>query len=315
MNPHKQQKNIDWYEKVLANNPCVLAPMEAVNDVAFLELCAQHKFGMVFTAAIDSLDKKIYDKKLLKEISCPVILQIRVNTKEDAQEIITYFDDVVDGFDLNCGCPEGDILGAKKGGYLLTQPQKIKELVSYMCECTTKPVSVKIRRGFDEKRENFIDVAKAAQEGGASAIYFHSRFVKQGYRGKANWSCFEKLKKEISIPVIANGDIIKAGHAKALLETKQCDGIMLGRGAQKNPLLATEILNTIQQEKISEQNLKNICLEYIALAQKYSTPFSMCQDHIAWFVSGQKNASELKKTIRQTTSFEDLELFCEEQII
>ncbi|MFW5977157.1 MAG: tRNA-dihydrouridine synthase, partial [Candidatus Nanoarchaeia archaeon] len=131
------------------------------------------------------------------------------------------------------------------------------------------------------------------------------------YQGKANWDCFEQLKKEINIPIIANGDITKPGQAKHLLEGKKCDGVMLGRGAQKNPLLAQQINSLCKQEKQSKILQREICLEYLKLAKKYATPFSMCQDHIAWFCSGIPEANTIKKTIRKTSSFDKLQKVCE----
>jgi tRNA-dihydrouridine synthase B len=309
--------NSNWFKVLLEKNPFVLAPMEAVNDWVFMNFCAKHSCGLVYTQSVDCISRPIYSREDLAKVSCPVVLQLRVNSLNKAKELINYFDEVVSAYDLSCGCPKGDILGEKKGGYLLTQPRKLGELIKGIIALTSKPVSVKIRRGFDEKRDNFLEVAKEVELAGASAIILHPRFVKQGYRGRADWSCFEKVRKSISIPFIINGDISSDNQATDFLKRNVCDGVMFGREAMSNPNIFSECLSEFTKEKGFEKNSSNkkligatkvkfLCEDFLSFEGVEALSFGQLVDHLCWFVKSLSNAKEVRERIRSCETIDEI---------
>ncbi len=298
------------------NPPTILAPMEGVNNEAFIRLCAEKNAGIVSTQAIETAEElKFYNlKKLSEEVkksNAKLMLQIMTNKTETAMEIIKQSEEHIDIFDFNFGCPLKKVLGEKKGGYLLQFPHLIKKLLEPLVKETTKPITIKIRLGFDEKRETYIEIGKIAEEIGVSMITLHTRYVKDGYRGKARWEKIKLLKDAIKIPVIGNGDIFKAGQAKMLIEQKYCDGVMLGREAKNNPQIFTAIKELFENKKQEERTTKNtkeeILKRYFELYQEQERKsLHQLQDNLCWLVSGEKKASEIKKQIREAKNYDEI---------
>jgi len=296
--------------------PTILAPMEAVNCEAFMKTCAHFSCGLVSTQAIENIDDNFYDLNELKKIPSPVSFQIMTNKVDEALALVKQVEPFVDIIDFNFGCPLKKTLGEKKGGYLLQFPHLIKKLVKPVVDSTNLPVTIKIRLGFDENRETFLEIGKIAEEIGVSAISLHARYVKESYRGKARWDKIKELKNTVSIPVIANGDITKPGHVKMLLEKNYCDGVMIGREAKKNPVFFEDVKKVLGGEsldsknKISSKEVFSIFYSYYKKQSKQN--LHQVQDHASWFVRYNKNATLLKKEIRNTKTFSDLESFMKE---
>jgi tRNA-dihydrouridine synthase B len=297
--------------------PSILAPMEAVNCEAFMKTCAKLKAGLVSTQAIESSEQNFYNADALKKIRTPTSFQIMTSKKEIAIELAKQIEGSVDVIDFNFGCPLKNILGKKAGGYLLQYPHLIKRIVEPVLNEVNTPVTIKIRKGFDKERTTFLEIGKLAEEIGVSAITLHARTVRQRYTEKADWEAVQELKKEISIPVIANGDIEKVGHAKYLLERKYADGFMIGRAAKNNPRLFLELHNnfTGQHTPIpTRMELLNIFYSFYKQQQKQS--LQQLQDHAIWFVTGHKHADKLRASIRKTKNVEEIftiyEKYCQD---
>ena len=296
-------------------NPAILAPMEGVNSEAFIRLCAEKNAGIVSTQAIEKKEEiKFYDLKKLQKIvhkaGSKLSFQIMTNKTETALEIIKEVEPYVDIIDFNFGCPLKKTLGEKKGGYLLLYPHLIERLLEPIIKESKKPITIKIRLGFDKERETFLEIGKLAEKIGVSAISLHARYVSDGYRGKADWEKIKLLKKQIKIPVIGNGDITKAGQAKMLIEQKYCDGVMIGREAKINPVIFQQIKEAIENKKektiTNQKKLMKQFLEYYLEQERKN--IHQAQDHLSWLVSRHKKAKEIKKAIRETKEFEEIKL-------
>jgi tRNA-dihydrouridine synthase B len=298
--------------------PTLLAPMEAVNCEAFMKTCADMKAGMVSTQAIENTANNFYDLDVLKKIRTPVSFQIMTNKTNIALELAKQVEGSVDCIDFNFGCGLKKILGKKAGGYLLQFPHLIEQIVKPVIEEVKTPVSIKIRTGFNEKKINYSEIGKIAETIGASAITLHGRTVRQKYTSKANWESIKKLHQEVSIPVIANGDISKTGHVKTLLEQNYADAVMIGRAAKTDPRVFLQIKNNLKNEQAripSKYELLKIFYNHYQKQEKQS--LHQIQDHASWFITGHKQADILRNKIRKTNSPEDIislfETHCQDQ--
>ena len=232
------------------NQSLLLAPMRGVNCASFRRMCKEYgcdlvSTPMIYTNDLVSNSEKIISRLNLNNSEKPISFQL-VGNKNGA-ESVKLIEEHADVIDINLGCPEKEFLGLKCGSYLLTNKSMREKFVSSIVGATNKPVTAKIRLGF--KDNNSIEVAKELENLGVSAITVHGRTTRQGYTGKSDINAISKVKESVNIPVIANGDVFKAGNAKILFEKTKCDGIMLGRGVIGNPFLFKEIKNLIKKGK------------------------------------------------------------------
>ncbi len=303
---------------VLLSSPTVLAPMEAVNSEAFLKTCAFFGCGLVTTQAIEDVEDNFYNLKVLRDIPSPVAFQIMTNKPDVALALAKQVAPFVDVIDFNFGCPLKKVLGEKKGGYLLQFPHLIRKIVEPVVRAVDIPVTLKIRLGFDEKRETFLEIGKLAEEIGVSAITLHARYVKDLYMGKARWEKFKKLKNAIGIPVIANGDIFKPGQVKMLLDQGFCDAVMLGRSAKNDPRIFSHVRDVLQDiprtesKEFSLRELFSTFYDFYMLQEKKS--LHQLQDHASWFLSGSSSAKRLRSELRSLKSFDEVKEFFETKV-
>ena len=262
---------------------------------------------MVSTQAIETPQDNFYTMSRLQDINTPVAFQIMTGRPEIARELTKSVQEYVDVIDLNFGCPLPHILGQKAGGYLLQFPHLMERIVRAVREETSKPITIKIRKGFDDKRITYTQIGEQAKEWGADAITLHARTVKQRYTGKADWSSFSRLKEHTSLPVIANGDIFLPGHVKTLIETKQADGVMIGRGAKKNPGIFRAMKQALQsQPQTPPRRSEVFTYFYKEYAKQEKTQLSELQDHAKWMTAGLKQASIAKQQIQEARTYEEL---------
>ena len=228
----------------------------------------------------------------------------------------------IDILDVNMGCPAPKIVKNGEGSALTKNPSLVGQIIKAMVTAQKKPVTVKIRKGFDDNHINAVEIAKVAQENGAAAIAVHGRTREQYYSGKADWDSIKAVKDAVSIPVIGNGDVFTPQDAKALLEYTNCDAIMIGRAAQGNPWIFKRILhylNTGEQlpEPTAEQKVeKALCHarmlidykgEYIGIREM--------RKHISWYMKGIKGAAELRGKINQVISYNEMEQLLKNEIL
>ena len=229
-------------------NPCVLAPMAGVTDLPFRLLCKEQGVGllsmeMVSAKAISFHNKNTLDLMQIAEGENPIALQIFGSDPEImAQSAAEIEERPFDILDINMGCPVPKVVNNGEGSALMKNPKLAGEIVERVSRAVKKPVTVKIRKGFQESSVNAVEMAKILEASGAAAIAVHGRTREQYYSGKADWEIIRQVKEAVSIPVIGNGDVASGEKAIAMREQTGCDGVMIARGAQGNPWIFSELL-------------------------------------------------------------------------
>lgn len=225
-----------------------------------------------------------------------------------------------DIIDINMGCPVPKVaVSAQAGSALLKSPKKVREIVSAVVESVPIPVTVKIRSGWDKDSINAVEIAKICEEAGASAITIHPRTRSQGYSGQADWNIIKEVKRNVSIPVIGNGDILSCYDARRMLEETTCDAVMIGRGVLGNPWLIKECVdyleNGIEPKEVTLHEKISMIKEHLSRLLKtkpYKVAMLEIRTHAAWYLKGLPKGKELKQEIFKTTKEEELLALLEE---
>jgi len=288
--------------KVRIENPFVLAPMAGVNCASFRLMCRKSGAGLVYTQMVDAdvLAEKNKDDALkflniLKDEK-PVNLQlIGLNTK-NLEKSVEMAEDAVDMFDYNIGCMEDDYAAKGMGADLLKYPEKIEKIVSFLRGKVNKPLTAKIRIGWDDQHINAVKICKILENIGVDAIAVHGRTATQKYSGKVNWTAIKQIREKANIPIIANGDIQSGRDAVNMLEKTGCQFVMIGREAMHNPAVfknCNEILKNIPPSKI---DFKKQVLDFIDLYKKNENRISVSElrTHVFWLCRDIKTKENTK---------------------
>lgn len=299
----------------------VLAPMAGICNSAFRKIikemgCSLIYAEMVSDKAIFYENQKTKEMLVMEEIERPIAQQIFGSDVETFVNAAKYIEKTMhpDIIDINMGCPVPKVaVKSQAGSALLKNIPKIKEIVASVKNAVSCPVTVKIRSGWDQNSINACEVAKACEEAGASAIAIHPRTRSQGYSGKADWSIIKAVKESVSIPVIGNGDIKTIYDAKRMLEETGCDLIMIGRGVLGNPWLIRDINAYLEDgiilPSVSPIERIDMCLHHINYLQQIKCEKLVCleiRSHIAWYIKGLRNSSEIKNKIYQVNKVCDI---------
>ena len=301
----------------------ILAPMAGVSDLPFRVLCSEMGAGMVCMEMISAkaiLYKNRNTNMLLEihENEHPVSLQL-FGSEPDimAQAVEMIKDRPYDILDVNMGCPVPKIVGNGEGSALMKNPKLIEEIVAALVKVSHKPVTVKIRKGFNELSVNAVECALAAQQGGAAAIAVHGRTREQFYSGKADWNIIRQVKEAVKVPVIGNGDVIDGESAKRMFEETGCDGVMVARAAQGNPFIFREINSFFTRgeacERPTQREVYDTVIRHADMQLKYKGEYIGIREmrkHVSWYTTGMPGSARFRNEINQMTDMESLKSAC-----
>lgn len=301
-------------------NNVFLAPMAGIADRAFRELCINYGAGYTVSEMVSSKGLTMGDKKsgellTLGEIENPAGVQIFGDNPEimaqAAKMCIKYHPNIID---INMGCPAPKIAMNGGGASLMKNPLLAGEIIKAVSKAVDIPVTVKIRKGWDDENITAVELAKIAEKNGAAAITVHGRTRMQMYSGKVDYNIIAKVKKAVDIPVIANGDIVDEQSAAIMFEKTNCDAIMIGRGALGNPWIFRRInayLNecrVLPDVSISEKMV--VMLKHIQKIIEYKGEYTAMREarhHAAYYTKGIRGGAALRKEISTFEHFEQLE--------
>lgn len=301
-------------------NPLILAPMAGVTDLPFRFLCREQGAGMVCMEMVSAKAVSFHNKNTEKLMQTspgehPVSLQLFGSEPDIISEIAREIEErPFDILDLNMGCPVPKIVGNGEGSALMREPKLVEAIVSKTVRATKKPVTVKIRKGFDEDHVNAVEIAKIAEASGAAAVAVHGRTREQYYAGQADWDIIRQIKEAVKIPVIGNGDVDSPQKAKELLTETGCDGIMIGRAARGNPWIFHQILTYLEtgelEEKPSMETVREMILRHARMQVEYKGDYTGIREmrkHVSWYTTGYPHSARLRARINSVESLGELE--------
>lgn len=302
-------------------NRIIMAPMAGITNVAFRKIIKEFGAGLVVSEMVSDKalcygNQKTIDMLQIDENEHPVSIQIFGGDVESMVTAAKFVDENsnCDIIDINMGCPVNKVLKAHAGSFLLQYPELVYDIVKNVVEAVSKPVTVKIRIGYDFDSINCVEIAKLIEKAGASAIAVHGRTRSQMYEGHADWSYIKQVKEAVSIPVIGNGDVKTAQDAMRMLEETGCDAVMVGRAALGNPWVIKQMVSYVEdgillEEPTADEKIDQ-CLRHaqrLIPVESEKNAIRQMRGHAPWYIKGLKSASVVKNQLSKVNTYQELE--------
>ena len=310
---------------VVLDNNIILAPMAGVTDLPFRLLCGEQGAGMCCMEMV-SAKAILYKNKNTKSLleihpkEGHVSLQLFGSDPRIMSEMAKKIEDrPFDILDINMGCPVPKIVNNGEGSALMRQPDLVGKIVSAVTNAIDKPVTVKIRKGFDDAHVNAVEIAKIAEGSGAAAVIVHGRTREQYYADEADWEIIARVKESVSVPVIGNGDITDGVSAERMLRQTGCDGVMVGRAARGNPWIFRQIAAYLEDgtllPKPDREQMREMVLRHARLQLECKGEYTGVREmrkHVSWYTAGVPNSARLRQSVNMAENFEELNRLVEE---